>query len=119
MNNTFNTPEIKLTKETFWIFNQGHADRFGLFIDEEKKQLKTKGDLFESKTAYNYHRFSPELENTDWEYFYRDLVEKLFKKYDFIIVNRRNEILGIKKGNAHLLKKHLAAYKTAKALIHS
>jgi uncharacterized short protein YbdD (DUF466 family) len=108
--------EIVLTEEEFRKFNRGSADRFGFFTEAEKDRLETEAGLFERKTAYNYHRISPEIEETEWEFFFRDLVKELFVKYDYITVTSDNEIFGINQGERRLLKKHPDAYAAAQKI---
>ena len=108
--------EIVLTEDDFWKFNRGSADRFGFFTEAEKDRLETEAGLFEGKTAYNYHRISQEIEETEWEYFFRDLVKELFIKYEYITVTPDNEILGIKQDERRLLKKHPGAYTAAQKI---
>jgi len=108
--------EIILTEEDFWKFNRGSADRFGFFSEAEKSRLETEAGLFEGKTAYNYHRISPEIEEAEWEFFFRDLVRELFIHYENLVVTPKNEIIGIIGGKRHILKKHPEAYDAARKI---
>ena len=111
-----NPKDIILTEEDFWKFNRGSADRFGFFSEAEKNRLENEAGLFEGKTAYNYHRISPEIEETEWEFFFRDLVRELFINYENLIVTPDGEILGVKGDKRHLLKKHPEAYTAARKI---
>ncbi len=72
--------------------------------------MKVLQERFNATTAYNYHRFSPEIEDCEWELFFRDLVDNLFETYDHILVTENDEILGVNKRGNVLLKKHSGAY---------
>lgn len=99
--------------EIFWQFNHGTADRFGFFRQEEIKKLETYHQRFEGITAYNYHRFNPELEESEWEDFFRVLTDRLFQAYDHLEVHPDGKILGIHGRKIQFLLQHPEAYEHA------
>lgn len=108
---------IRLTADDFWRFNQGASDRFQLFIAEENERLARLEERFDSKTAYNYHRLAPEFEENEWQFFYRDLRDELFKKYDYILVTRHSQIYGVKGNISTLIARREGAYEAARDII--
>ena len=64
-----NTKEIRLNKKQFKVFNDD--DQFQLFCDDEGM---------------------PAYENLN------DEIEKLFKKYDFVLITKNDYVYGVKNG---------------------
>lgn len=105
---------IELNRQSFWIFNNGPADRFGLFKKEEQKKIETEQQLQQGRIAYNYQRYNREIEQTGWILFYQQLADQLFNEFDLILVEPDGRIRGIKNHYSRLLSTHPDAYSTAR-----
>ncbi|OGB63749.1 MAG: hypothetical protein A2Y94_05570 [Caldithrix sp. RBG_13_44_9] len=105
---------IILNRQSFWIFNDGPADRFGLFKKEEQKKVETEQQLQQGRIAYNYQRYNREIEQTSWTLFYEQLTDQLFTEFDHILVKPDGQIRGIKNHHSRLLSTHPDAYSTAR-----
>jgi len=105
---------VVLNRQSFWIFNNGPADRFGLFKKEEQKKIETEQQLQQGRIAYNYQRYNREIEQTGWILFYQQLTDQLFSEFDQILVEPDGRILGIKNPQSLLLATHPDAYVTAR-----
>jgi len=105
--------EIRLNEEEFWQFNDGANDRFGFFREEEEKRLRTNNKMFDRGTAYNYHRFEKDLEDTEWTMFYQDLIKQLFRRFDAIIISKGDQIFGSKGRSRELLTTKPGAFARA------
>jgi len=105
--------DIRLDKETFWKFNDGSADRFGFFNHEAQYKLETEEKLIDMYTAYNYIRSNREQEEAEWAMFYREQVDRLFRKYEYLVVKPDGQILGIRQESHHLIMQIPEAYEVA------
>lgn len=114
---SFPADYIELDRQSFWKFNEGSADRFGFFKEEEQQKIKADQKLQQNQIAYNYQRINPEIEESEWLHFFHQLVDQLFCKYDCIRVYSNGQIYGIKNGNPHLLTTHPDAYRLAQVSI--
>ena len=101
---------IIINRQSFWNFNDGSADRFGIFKKEEQKKLETEQSPLQGQIAYNYQRFNREIEETNWTIFYQQLADQLFQKFDHILVEADGRIIGVKSGCSRLLTIHPLAY---------
>jgi hypothetical protein len=104
---------IKINRQSFWNFNDGPADRFSIFKKEEQKKLETEQQP-QGQLAYNYQRFNPEIEETNWTLFYQQLADQLFKEFDYILVEADGRIIGVKSSHSRLLNIHPLAYHFAR-----
>ncbi len=102
----------------FWKFNEGEQDRFRIFENQEAEKVKSFERRFHSGTAYNYHRFDHDLESAEWESFYRELTDQLFRNFDHIVVTSSGEIRGVRQKSFHILQKDPRAWSRAKELFH-
>jgi hypothetical protein len=105
---------VVLDHRSFWIFNDGPADRFGLFKKEEQKKVETEQQLQQGRIAYNYQRYNREIEQTGWSLFFQKLTDRLFTEFDHILVEPDGRIMGIKNHHSRLLSTHPDAYSTAR-----
>jgi hypothetical protein len=105
---------VVLNRQSFWVFNDGPADRFGLFKKEEQKKVETEQQLQQGRIAYNYQRYNREIEQTGWTLFFQQMADQLFTEFDHVLVERDGRIMGIKNNQTRLLAIHPAAYATAR-----
>lgn len=105
---------VVLDRRSFWIFNDGPADRFGLFNKEEQKKVETEQQLQQGRIAYNYQRYNREIEQTGWSLFFQQLTDRFFTEFDHILVEPDGRIMGIKDHHSRLLSTHPDAYSTAR-----
>ena len=110
---------IELNRQSFWIFNNGPADRFGLFKKEEQEKIETEQQLQQGRVAYNYQRYNREIEQTGWMLFYQQLTDQLFREFDQILVEPDGRILGFKNPQSRLLATHPDAYLVAREVCKS
>ncbi len=103
-----------MNRQSFWIFNDGPVDRFGLFKKEEQKKVETEQQLQQGRIAYNYQRYNREIEQTGWTLFFQQMADQLFTEFDHILVETDGRIMGIKNHQTRLLAIHPAAYAAAR-----
>jgi len=108
------TDPITINRQSFWTFNDGPADRFGIFKKEEQKKSETEQQQQQGQIAYNYQRLNREIEETDWILYYQQLAEQLFTEFDHILVEPDGRIMGIKNHHSRLLSIHPDAYPAAR-----
>lgn len=105
--------DIRLNKKAFWKWNAGASDRFEFFQQEARQKLEIEEGLINTLSAYNYHRSNRELETAEWDQFYRERVEQLFEKYQYLTVKPDDRIMGKHQGSEYLIKRVPGAYTAA------
>mgnify|MGYP005833912375 CR=1 FL=1 len=114
---SFPSDYIELDRQSFWKFNDGSNDRFGIFKEEEQQKIEADQKLQQNQTAYNYQRINLEIEESEWLHFHHQLVDQFFCKYDCIRIYSNGRIYGMKNDNPYLLTIHPDAYRLAQISI--